>query len=245
MEDQRGGETVRGDRVAPVIPLFGGAARGDRHAAPGGSREAAAPRADEDERPRDDRSDEWHRSWIVEHPSATDAEADDEGDDRRAQRAAAETVLLKKLRSRSLSEREARGVLGAQDLPSPDIDAIVEAFVGHGYIDDVRLAEQLVHIATDRKAQGRQSVAQTLAARGISREIVAATLAELPDDDAERALAFARQKARSMASLDRDTALRRLHGQLARRGFGGPTAMSAARQALDEAGARPSSVRFR
>jgi regulatory protein len=72
-----------------------------------------------------------------------------------------------------------------------------------------------------------------------------AALAELPDDDADRALDFARTKARSMSSLDRDTALRRLVGQLSRRGYGGSVAMTAARQALDENGSGGSGVRFR
>ena len=45
-------------------------------------------------------------------------------------------------------------------------------------------------------------------------------LAELPDDDAERALEFARSKAPGMSRLEPDTALRRLLGQLARRGYG-------------------------
>jgi len=79
----------------------------------------------------------------------------------------------------------------------------------------------------------------------ISREVVDAALDELPDDEAERALDFARQKARSMGSLDREAAVRRLHGQLSRRGFGGSMAMTAAKQALDEAGVGASGVRFR
>ena len=69
-------------------------------------------------------------------------------------------------------------------------------------------------------------------------------LAELPDDEFERALDFARQKARSMRDLDREVALRRLSGQLARRGYGGK-ALAAARQALDEASRpQPRGVRF-
>jgi len=192
----------------------------------------------------EERADRWHRSWLVVHDRAPAVDETDDVADRVALREAAETALLKKLRSRSLSVREARGVLAGHELEEHEIDAVVDAFLGHGYLDDARLAEHLVHVATDRKSQGRQAVAQALSARGVPRDVVDAALAELPDDDAERALAFARQKARSMGSLDRDTALRRLHGQLARRGFGGSTAMSAARQALDEAGSRPSSVRF-
>ncbi|CAN7235672.1 regulatory protein RecX [Microbacterium sp. LjRoot45] len=229
--DSRGGGPDRGDRLAPVIPLFGAGERAD-------AAEASASQA---------RGDDWHRSWIVDHAETDSAEGDavSPESNRAEVRRQAETALLKKLRGRSLSEREARGALAQHELDPQEIDAIVAAFLGHGYLDDIRLAEQLVHVATDRKAQGRHSVAQTLAARGLGREVIDAVLAELPDDDAERALAFARQKARNLVSLDRDTALRRLHGQLARRGFAGSLAMSAARQALDEAAGPSSGVRFR
>lgn len=229
-----GGESRRGEGLAPVIPLFGGTSQTSDRVT------RSAPR-EREETVEEERADRWHRSWLVEHEETSVTDADD---DRTAVRDGAETALLRKLRSRSLSVREARAVLAGQELAEHEIEAVVAAFLNHGYLDDARLAEQLVHVATDRKAQGRQAVAQALAARGLPRDVIDATLAELPDDDAERALAFARQKARSMASLDRDTALRRLHGQLARRGFGGATAMSAARQALDEAGPRSSSVRF-
>ena len=76
------------------------------------------------------------------------------------------------------------------------------------------------------------------------REDADAALAELPDDDTERALEYARTKAGSLRHLERDVALRRLAGQLARRGYGGSIALTAARAALDES-MRPSGrVRF-
>jgi regulatory protein len=222
------------DRLAPVIPLF------------------TAPTAAEEPAPA---GEQWHPTWtepatgVAGRPSVA-AAAPRSGSDVSAEatllaRDAAEKALLRKLRGRSLSVREARSVLSGHELDDADIDDVLDAFQDRGYLDDARLAEQLVHAATTRKAQGQRAIAQTLSARGIPRDLIDATLAELPDDDAERALEFARTKARSLASLDHDTALRRLHGQLARRGFTGPAAMSAARQALEEAGCGRSSVRFR
>jgi regulatory protein len=157
---------------------------------------------------------------------------------------AAELGLLKKLRARQLSVSEAKTYLGQFELGSDGVEVILDAFLARGYLDDARLAEQLVHVGVDRKGQGRQAISQSLAKRGVPRDIADAALAELPDDDAERALEFARSKAGSMRGLDRDVALRRLAGQLARRGYGGSSALNAARQALDEA-IRPSGrVRF-
>lgn len=218
------------DRLAPVVPLFG--ARGSAHRS-GGSRPAEPI---------------WHAGWLDEGAvgdqpgdvafggaaSGGDPAGGYDGPGANG-RELAEQTLLKRLRRRSLSVREARAVVSEYGLDGAQAERLLDDFVRLGYLDDTRLAEQLVHSGTERKAQGRQAIGRSLAARGIPREVIDAALSELPDDDDERALAFARQRARSLASLERDTALRRLHGQLARRGFAGSTALSAARQALDEA----------
>lgn len=149
-------------------------------------------------------------------------------------RARAERTLLKRLRGRSLSVKEARDVLRDAELDEPEREEIIAEFLDNGYLDDSRLAEQLLDGALGRKAQGATAIAQSLARRGLDREVIDIALASLPDDEPDRALEFARLRARSMDDLDPAVALRRLHGQLARRGFGGATAMTAARQALDE-----------
>ena len=230
----------RDDELAPVIPLFG----------------AAPPRA------------RWQTTWSYE-PGRIGASADlDEDEDEdpygpfdddlsagiggdlgydecgAIEREIAERNLLKKLRTRSLSVSEARLVVSERDLVPQAVEAVLQAFLDRGYLDDAALAEQLVHIGVDRKGHGRRVIAQSLAKRGIPADVAEAALAALPDDDAERALEFARTKAAGMDGLDRDVALRRLAGQLGRRGYGS-VAQSSARQALDErsSGVR-SGVRF-
>lgn len=227
VEDDGGEEPL-----APVIPLFGTPAAPP----PGvrGARTVAIARSGAD------------RTATVE--SAPDRTATVESaPDRTATVESAERLLLKRLRLRSLSIREARALLAEQGLEPAAVDELIGRFCDHGYLDDVRLAEQLVHIGLDRKRQGRQVIAQTLAKRGVMREIADEALASLPDDDAERALEYARTKARSLSSLDHDTALRRLVGQLGRRGFPGSVAMRAATQALADAraGSAGHGVRFR
>ncbi|WP_235556668.1 regulatory protein RecX [Microbacterium sp. GCS4] len=166
-------------------------------------------------------------------------------------RAAAEELLVRKLRSRSLSASEARLILRGVDqdgarLDAGTVDDIIDEFTRRGYLDDAQLAGQLVAAGIERKGQGRVALSRALAQRGIPREVIDAALDELPDDDAERALEYARSKARSLSRLDADTALRRLVGQLARRGYNGGIAMSAAKTALAEAtfGRPASGVRF-
>lgn len=208
---------AQGDgRLAPVIPLFD---------------DASGRRS-------------WHSTWDDDGDDDTSLdEYDDEGavgeDDGSAiERELAERALLKRLRTRQLSEKEACGVLAERSLDSVQIDAVIAAFRARGYLDDSRLAEQLIHIGVDRKGQGRRAIAITLSQRGIPRTVAEAALRSLPDDDAERALEFARHKASAMRGLEREVALRRLVGQLARRGH--PAAVDVARRALDEVAGRPS-----
>lgn len=163
----------------------------------------------------------------------------------------AEELLVRKLRTRSLSVSEARLVLRGHELqgaklPGDQIDDIIDDFCRRGYLDDAILAGHLVTSGVERKGQGRVALSRALAQRGIPRDVIDSALDELPDDDAERALEFARTKARALSRLDGDTALRRLVGQLARRGYNGSVAMTAAKTALAEtsSGGYAPGVRF-
>ncbi|WP_243227208.1 regulatory protein RecX [Microbacterium sp. CIAB417] len=220
-EEDRG----EADGLAPVIPLFG-----ERSAASASSREESVPRV--------------RRPFFAPAPDdAPDAEmlgaahevdVDSEADEAVVVQAASD-ALLRKLRSRSLSEREARTFLTQRDLSRDAVEEIVADFLRLSYLDDAALAEQLVHVGVSRKGEGRVAIAQAMARRGVPRDVADAALDALGDDDAERALEFARRKAMSIGGRDDDAALRRLVGQLARRGYPSSVAMTAARQALAEA----------
>ncbi len=207
------------ERLAPVIPIFGGAAP------------AAAPVVEP-----------------VEHASVPDtADSPDEPIDRDALRENAATALTRSLARRGLSLSEAKARLQAAGLTAEESSAVVDDFIERGWLDDAVLAEQLVHSATTRKGMGTRAVRQLLLKRHVAREVIDDAIAALPDDDAERALEFARGKARSLVRYDEDTAMRRLMGMLARRGFGGSAAGQAARTALADARGQEggSGVRFR
>lgn len=161
-------------------------------------------------------------------------------------RVAAEESLVRKLRSRSLSISEARQALRGNGLEGGVIDDVIDDFCRRGYLDDAALAGVLVISGVQRKGQGRVALSRALAQRGIPRDVIDSALDELPDDDDERALDFARSKARSLSRLDHDTALRRLVGQLSRRGYNGAVSMKAAKAALRESapGGSTSGVHF-
>lgn len=242
MSDDGGGP----DRLAPVIPLFGGGA-------PAAGEEVATPRG-----PFFREIDSTPTAAAASIFDPFDVAADlDDGESlpttaaapvlsAEEVRARAEEVLLKKLRARSLSVVEARRVLAQSGLDAAESEALVEDFSRRGYLDDRALAEQLVHSGATRRGMGRQAVRQLLQKRMVAREVIDETIAELPDDDAARAAEFADTKARALLRLDDETAIRRLTGQLARRGFGGSVAAVAARTALARARAESGGgVRFR
>lgn len=159
----------------------------------------------------------------------------------------ARTDLTRSLGRRGLSVAEARARLRTHGLVDDEAVDVIDEFTQRGWLDDSVLAEQLVHSAVTRKDMGTRAVRQLLVKRLIDRQVVDAVIAELPDDDEERAREFAATKARALTRYDDETATRRLMGMLARRGFGGSVAGKVARAALAEARgeASGSGVRFR
>ncbi|GAA1957452.1 regulatory protein RecX [Microbacterium aquimaris] len=235
------------EHLAPVTPLFG---RASDAVPPAPARDGGG--ADRSTR---DVAAGWDRTWTsdpavdggrartksgLSRERAAPAGPPESADQARA---AAEKELLRKLRGKPLSISEARTVLGAHDdLDEKAAAAIIDAACRRGYLDDAALAEHLIHLAVDRKGQGRTAIALALQKRRIPRDVIDAALQELPDDDAERAMEFARTKARQLDRVESDVALRRLVGQLSRRGYNGSIAMDAARRALAEH--RSGGVRF-
>lgn len=251
---------ARGDEAAEeVVPrrtgetgLWRSTWDGDEHAGPAlRAAEAAGltPREDPSSRhpAHGDRAAREKPRLRALRPHETEPMPEDDGEpDAEQARATAQEVLVRKLRSKALSVSEARQVLRLQDIDSGQAEAIIDEFCERGYLDDATLAWHLVTSGVERKGQGRVALMRALAQRGIPRDVIDDALSELPDDDAERALEFARSKARSMSGLDSDTALRRLVGQLSRRGYNGSVAMTAAKTALAEEslGSPRSGVRF-
>jgi regulatory protein len=253
---ENGGEPFD-EALAPVIPLFGGpvaepvierAERDETRRRPPAS-DPVVERAERDETRPPTFSEEY---WLDEDHSADEPPTPstddvDEPMDRDKLRENAATSLTRSLGRRGLSVSEARVRLRSDGLTAEESQAVVDAFIERGWLDDAVLAEQLVHSATTRKGMGTQAIRQLLVKRSVARDVIDDVIADLPDDDAERALEFARGKARSLVRLDDETATRRLMGMLARRGFGGSVAGKAARTALadERRNAGGSAVRFR
>ena len=211
-------------RLAPVTYLFGGP-DADGHA----RRPSVSPPHD------DDAPVVWNDSWGDDVASLASAPTS----------ADAEKISLKALSRKSLSRREVEKALRAAELDDDVIEAECDRLTRVGLIDDSALAQTLVGTLQERKGLGRTAIAAELARRMIAPAAIEYAL-ELVDssDEIARARELARKRAGQLTGLDRDAAVRRLSGYLARRGYSG----SAIRAAVDAAlPVRPAThtVRFR
>lgn len=149
----------------------------------------------------------------------------------------AENALVRALARSPKSVVEAHQLLQRdyETLGEGDRQRIIQRMLELGYLDDARLAAQLRDGRFARKQLSRSAMERELRARGIESSTIELAIANIDgDDEYERALELARDRARRSRSLDYDTAYRRIHGYLARRGFGGEIASRAIRAALHD-----------
>lgn len=135
-------------------------------------------------------------------------------------------LRLLAVRARSRAELAQR--LSAKGFDPDVIERSLDRLAEVGLIDDAEFARQWVRQRHSFSGKGRQALAQELRRKGVASETAAAALADVTaDDEYERATELVRRKLRTMpAGLDREKAIRRLVGMLARRGYGHSVAYS-------------------
>ena len=214
-------------RLAPVSYLFGSRPSVSPAAAPAGG-------LDDDE---PSWTDEWGSDVDDACARLSDAERDGQLD--------AEKISLKALSRRSLSRRELERALRDGGIDDAGVARECDRLARVGLIDDAALAQTLVATLQERKGLGRTAIAAELTRRLLAPAAIEYAL-DLVDtgDELARARELARKRAGQLTGLDRDAAVRRLSGYLARRGYSGSTARAAIDEALP---LRPtgSTVRFR
>lgn len=154
-----------------------------------------------------------------------------------------EQKALRALARQSMTERELSSFLRESGLDSDDSLRIAERFIELGYINDRRVADELVYRLSELKGQSRAVVSRSLSARGIPSDVVSEALSEIDDDtEREAAIELAVKRGGQLSGLDDATFDRRLTGYLARRGYGGSIVRDAVSAARSARGQR---VRFR
>ena len=171
---------------------------------------------------------------------------EDEHEDLESQRRRAENVSLHALSRRGVSSSEMTKLLLSRDLDEQVVVDEVERLEGVGLLNDRELADDLVRAKQERKGLGRGAVTSELRQRGLDASVVEEALAEIDDDDEQaRCDEWALKRAGSLRGLDHETAQRRLHGYLMRRGYRSETIRRSIDKALPRGGGpRGGGVRF-
>lgn len=145
-----------------------------------------------------------------------------------------ENALVRKLHASDMSAREVHTWLSSRDAPEADAQTLIDKFIRLGYIDDQRMARQLVDKLSGRKGKSKNIIVNDLRQRGISSDVISEAVQVIDEDDElEKATALATQRARQFTHLDPATAERRLVGFLTRRGYPSSIVRQACKEALN------------
>jgi regulatory protein len=145
----------------------------------------------------------------------------------------ARTILLDKLTSQPRTRSELADLLAEREIPDEVASAVLDRFTEVGLIDDAAFANAWVESRHRGRGLGKRALAQELRRKGVDDELARDALDELdPDQEEATARALVRRKLRSMRSLERQVAMRRLLGMLARKGYPGSLAMTIVKQEL-------------
>jgi regulatory protein len=146
----------------------------------------------------------------------------------------ARSIVLRKLTAAPRSRAQLAGDLAARDVPDEVAAAVLDRFTEVGLVDDAAFAEAWVRTRHAGRGLSRQALRRELRAKGVDDETVADAV-EAIDDEAEVAAARAlvARRLAGMRTLPPEVRMRRLVGQLARKGYSGGLAMQVVREALN------------
>ena len=148
------------------------------------------------------------------------------------QEAVARKILLDQLTGQARSRSELTDKLAAKGVPGETAERLLDRFEEVGLVDDEAFARSWVQSRQSGKGLARRALAQELRRKGIADEVAREAL-----DEVEAARVLVRRKLRSVARVDDATAVRRLSGMLARKGYPPGTALRVVREELAAAGA--------
>jgi regulatory protein len=180
-------------------------------------------------------------AWLGASPDAarTGAPPPDDLDPDADQEAVARKILLDQLTGQARSRSELREKLAKKRVPDELAERLLDRFVEVGLVDDEAFARSWVQSRQSGKGLARRALASELRRKGVEDEVARTALDEVdPDDEVESARQLVARKLRTVAGVDRDTAVRRLTGMLARKGYPAGVCFRVVREELDRLGHR-------
>jgi len=145
----------------------------------------------------------------------------------------ARAIVLRQLTAGPRTRAQLAQVLARRGVPTEVADRVLERFTEVGLVDDAAFASAWVESRHSGRGLARRALAHELRRRGVAEPTVAEAVDGL-DPDRERATARALVDRRlpGTRGLSGEARLRRLVGQLARRGYPPGLAASVVREAL-------------
>ena len=146
----------------------------------------------------------------------------------------ARKILLDQLTGRARTRAELATKLRDRNVPDDIAGRLLDRFEEVGLVDDAAFARDWVEQRQSGRGLARRALAMELRRKGVEDEVAREALDEIdPDDELEVARALVRAKLRSVRNLDRDKAVRRLVGMLARKGHSAGVAFQVVKEELD------------
>jgi regulatory protein len=151
--------------------------------------------------------------------------------------AVARKILLDQLTGQARSRSELAGKLAKKGVPDELAERLLDRFEEVGLVDDQAFARAWVQSRQSGRGLARRALGQELRRKGVDDEVARVVLADVdPDDEVEAARGLVRRRLRTMAQLDRDTAVRRLTGALARKGYPADVCFRVVREEIEAVG---------
>jgi regulatory protein len=145
----------------------------------------------------------------------------------------ARKILLDQLTGRARTRSELATKLGSRNVPDEVATRLLDRFEEVGLIDDGAFAREWVQQRQSGRGLARRALAQELRRKGVEDEVARAVLDDVdPEDEVEAARRLVRAKLRSVQSLEREKATRRLVGMLARKGHSSSVAFQVVKEEL-------------
>jgi len=146
----------------------------------------------------------------------------------------ARKILLDQLTGRARSRADLAKKLAQKNVPDEIAVRLLDRFEQVGLVDDAAFSREWVAQRQSGKGLAKRALAQELRRKGIADDTARAALDDVdPDDEVEAARMLVRRKLRSVQGLDRDKAVRRLVGMLARKGHSSSVAFRIVKDELD------------
>ncbi|MGH3517844.1 MAG: regulatory protein RecX [Haloechinothrix sp.] len=149
----------------------------------------------------------------------------------------ARDICYRLLAGRPRTRDELRTALAGKGIDPEVAEQVLGKFDQAGLIDDSDFAEMWVRSRHAYQGLGRRALKAELLRKGVGKEIAEDAVGAL-DSDAEehRARALVRKRLRGLQQVEETTAVRRLVGMLARKGYPEGLAYRVVREELSESG---------